>query len=284
MGRVLFAVVAIFGTCDATVRADEPVAARKALAALRELEPVVKVDEAKPDKPVVAVHFLPNFGKVTDDHLAHLKAFPHLRSVEVANKPFVTDAGLAHLAALDQLEGLVLNGTGVTAEAVVRFLKGRTKLHRLHLARVPLRDDDLTALKELTELRDLSLRGTLVSDKGVEHLKALTKLRRLNLDTKGRQITDAALPHLGGLTDLEYLDLDRTAITDAGMAHLQSFKKLRGLQFAFTSVTDSGLEHLHGLTDLTSVNARGTKVTKAGVDKLKQKLPEVEVGYGPAPK
>src|SRR5262245_6318353 len=158
MGRVLFAVFAVLGLCDATMRADEPVAARKALAALRELEPVVKVDDARPDKPVVAVHFLPNFGKVTDDHLAHLKAFPHVRSVEVANKPFVTDAGLAHLAELGQLEELVLNGTGVTAEAVVRFLKGRTRLHRLHLTGVPLQDNDLTALQELTELRDLSLR------------------------------------------------------------------------------------------------------------------------------
>src|SRR5262245_15890470 len=180
MCRVLLAVVTVVSVCDATVRADEPAAASRALAALRELEPVVKLDETRPDKPIVAVHFRPNFGKVTDDHLMHLKAFPHLRSVEVANKRFVTDVGLAHLAELSQLEELVLNGTGVTAEAVVRFLKGRTKLRRLHLARVPLRDDDLTALKELTELRELSLRGTLVSDSGVAHLEALTKLRWLN--------------------------------------------------------------------------------------------------------
>jgi endonuclease YncB( thermonuclease family) len=134
--------------------AEDPDAARKSLEALRELEPVVKLDEGRPGKPVVAIHFLPNFGKVTDEHLAHLKAFPHLRSVEIPNKKLVTDAGLAHLAELDQLDELVLNGTAVSAEAIVQFLRGRTRLVRLVLAQVPLRDQDLSALVHLTELRD----------------------------------------------------------------------------------------------------------------------------------
>src|SRR5262245_22702183 len=122
MRKVPFAIIVALGAYGLGVRADEPEAQPRALAALLELKPVVKVDEDKPGKPVVAVHFLPNFGKVTDDHLAHLKAFPHLRSVEIPNKPFVTDVGLAHLAELKELEEVVLNGTGVTAEAVVRFL------------------------------------------------------------------------------------------------------------------------------------------------------------------
>ena len=58
---------------------------------------------------------------MTDDDLVHLKAFPHLRCVELPNKSRITDAGLAHLAALDELEELDLNGTGVSADGVVRF-------------------------------------------------------------------------------------------------------------------------------------------------------------------
>src|SRR5262245_22608460 len=122
MRGVLFLSVVAINACAVGARADDREAERTAIEALRELKPVVKVDETKPGQPVVAVHFLPNFGKVTDDHLAHLKAFAHLRSVEIPNKPFVTDAGLAHLAELEELEEVVLNGTGVTAEAVVRFL------------------------------------------------------------------------------------------------------------------------------------------------------------------
>ena len=270
--------------CGVGLRADDADAQRRALAALRELDPIVKVDETEPGKPVVSIQFRPNAGAVTDDHLVHLKALPCLRCVELPNKSKVTDAGLTHLAALDQLEQLNLNGTKVSAAGVVSFVKGRTRLRRLELMGVPLRDDDLAALKELTDLRVLSLRGTLVTDKGAVHLKAFTKLRTLNLSTGEGLITDAALPHLKSLTDLEYLDLDRTGITDAGLEHLKPLRKLRGLQVAFTAVGDDGLEHLAALSELKELNARGTKVTKAGVDKLKRRLPELRIGFGPAPK
>jgi hypothetical protein len=47
-------------------------------------------------------------------------------------------------------------------------------------------------------------------------------------------------------------------------------------------VTDAGLEHLQGLSNLKMLNARGTRVTKEGADKLKQKIPDLQVGFGPA--
>jgi hypothetical protein len=270
--------------CGAGLRADDADAQRRALAALRKLDPIVKVDKTEPGKPVVSIQFRPNAGTVTHDHLGRLKAFPGLRCVELPNKSKVTDAGLTHLAALDQLDELNLNGTKVSATGVVSFVKGRTRLRRLELAGVPLRDDDLAALKELTDLQVLSLRGTLVTDKGAVHLKAFTKLRTLNLSTREGLITDAALPHLKSLTDLEYLDFDRTGITDAGLEQLKPLRKLRGLQVAFTAVGDDGLEHLAALSELKELNARGTKVTKAGVDKLRRWLPELRIGFGPAPK
>jgi len=117
-----------------------------------------------------------------------------------------------------------------------------------------------------------------------KHLNPFTKLRSLNLDTRDARITDAALPHLKHLTELEYLDLDRTGITDAGLEHVTALRNLRGIQFAFTEVGDAGLEHLHVLSNLREVNARGTKVTKAGVDRLKQRLPDIRIGFGPAVK
>src|SRR5205085_891007 len=146
---VLFLIALTLAAHFHIARAADPQAERVALAALAELKPIVKRDNSLPDKPVVAVHFLPNFGKVTDEHLAQLAAFPQLRSVEIANKRFVTDAGLEHLAGLEQLDELVLNGTAVTAKSLVRFLKGRDRLQRLSVMDVPLADDDLAALAHL---------------------------------------------------------------------------------------------------------------------------------------
>jgi hypothetical protein len=255
---------------------------RKVLDALRELDPIIKRDDAQPEKPVVAVQFRPNYGKVTDNDLAHLKALPCLRLVDVTNKQWVTDAGLAHLESLTELEDLRLNGAKVTPAAVVRFVKGRTKLKRLELRRVPLGDDDLAELKALTNLEALSLRGTSVTDKGLPHLKPFTRLRELSLMSTA--VSDAGLEHLKALTALENLDLDRTAITDAGLAHLKASSKLRSLQMAHTAVTDAGVEQLHALSNLKGLHLRSTVVSKEAVDKLKRRLPELQVGFGPAPK
>ena len=51
------------------------------------------------------------------------------------------------------------------------------------------------------------------------HLAGLTNLEELGLfDT---QITDAGVEHLAGLTNLTSLNLRQTKITDAGFAELQ---------------------------------------------------------------
>jgi hypothetical protein len=45
--------------CGAGLRADDADDQRRALAALREFDPIVKVDETKPGKPVVSIQFRP---------------------------------------------------------------------------------------------------------------------------------------------------------------------------------------------------------------------------------
>jgi formylglycine-generating enzyme required for sulfatase activity/WD40 repeat protein/endonuclease YncB( thermonuclease family) len=254
-------------------------AEQKAFAALKAFVPRAKIGQ--PGNRVTAIKFTANASKLTDDHLRQLRKFDVLRSVDLHGTA-ITDAGLDHLAALTDLVELNLNWTKVTPARVVRLVKGRSKFQGLELSGVPFGDSDLADLKGLTGLRSLSLRGSSVTDKGLAHLKSLTKLRVLSLMSTG--IGDAGLEHLKGLTDLEDLDLDRTAITDAGLERLKSLRNLRGLQVAFTTVSDAGLEHLRSLSNLKGLNARGTKVTKDGVDKLKQRLPELRVGFGPAPK
>jgi hypothetical protein len=67
MGKLPFANVVLLAACGAGVRADDAETQRRALAALREADPIVKVDEAKLEKPVVSIQFRPNYGKVSDD-------------------------------------------------------------------------------------------------------------------------------------------------------------------------------------------------------------------------
>jgi hypothetical protein len=255
---------------------------RAPLAALQRFEPIVTLDQARPGKPVIAVQFRANTGQVTDDDLVHLKSFYTLRSLDLPSKPMVTDAGLEHLAGLTQLDELNVNWTHVTAAGVVRLVKGRRMMRRLEVAGVKFGDDDLATLRGLPYLQTLSLRATLVTDRGLEHLKPFEQLRALSLMSTG--IGDAGLEHLESLTTLEDLDLDRTAITDAGLEHLKGLRNLRRLQMAHTGVTDAGLEHLQGLSKLKELNVRGTSVTKEAADKLRERIPGLQVGLGPAPR
>jgi hypothetical protein len=51
---------------------------------------------------------------------------------------------------------------------------------------------------------------------------------------------------------------------------------------AHTAVTDAGLDKIQALSGLRELNLRGTRVTEEAVEKLKQRIPHLRVGFGPA--
>ncbi len=66
----------------------------------------------------------------------------------------------------------------------------------------------------------LELPGQSITDEVLaEKVKGLTNLKDLRLSRT--QVTDAGLVHLKGLTKLEWLHLDGTKVTDAGVQKLQ---------------------------------------------------------------
>jgi hypothetical protein len=106
----------------------------------------------------------------------------------------VSDAGLAHLARLTQLQWLWLDRTKIT-------------------------DTGLVYLKGLTHLKILYLNDTQITDAGLAHLAGLKQLEALVLDFT--QITDAGLVYLAGLPQLQRLELGGTKVTDEGVRKLQ---------------------------------------------------------------
>ena len=86
------------------------------------------------------------------------------------SKMKVRDAELAHLRALDKLQWLYLNGTGIT-DAGLAQLKPLTTLQLVHLADTQTSDAGLEHLLELKNLRTLHLTGTRVTGEGVAKLE-----------------------------------------------------------------------------------------------------------------
>ena len=120
-----------------------------------------------------------------------------------------------------------------------------------------------------------------ITDAGLAHLKNLLNLRFLSV--RGTEITDAGLPHLAGLEDLEELDLGINRLGDAGLIHLKSLKSLRKLRLSATNITDAGLAHLEAMKNLKSLVINSTKVTEAGVERLCRSRPDLQIEYRPGP-
>jgi hypothetical protein len=115
-----------------------------------------------------------------------------------------------------------------------------------------LGDRMVAPLGELTDLQDLNLRQTLITDKGVAALKDLGRLR--------------------------VLTLSENRISDTSLESLKDLKSLQVLGLSETDISDAGLPALYGLTELQAVYlSRCAKVTPAGIKKLQDALPQARI-------
>lgn len=125
----------------------------------------------------------------------------------------------------------VIEGDGVGEFRQV--LPDLTSLEKLDLFQVvQLTIKDCEQISKLTNLADLYLAGTNITD---EHLKPLAncpKLVRLGLSFT--ETTDQGLMHLGRIKTLEELHFTSTKITDAGLKELGGLSKLQTLDLGST--------------------------------------------------
>jgi endonuclease YncB( thermonuclease family) len=138
---------------------------------------------------------------VTDAGLAHLKALPRLRHLNLHYKK-ITDAGLKHLAHVTQLQELVLSNTLIT-DAGLKHLKGLERLRYLDLSRNELTDAALRELCSLKSLKALALARTRITDTGLVQIKELSNLEYL--DVSGTEVTENGIEPLIGLNRLRVL-------------------------------------------------------------------------------
>jgi Leucine-rich repeat (LRR) protein len=207
-----------------------------------------------------------HYSYLGDGEMASLRGLAGLRTLDVITTGHISDAGLAPLAGLTNLESITLDYAKAGA-AGVAHLKGLKKLRRLSLRESLVNDAALAHLAGLTELRELRLNNTQVTDRGLPHLRGLTKLQVVVLsytDVKG-----PGLGALGTLTDLRELDLSRYGLYIAGkdLAFLKGLGKLKILRLGMTD--DEGLKCLAGLTALELMEVGGEKITDQGFEQLK---------------
>ncbi len=176
----------------------------------------------------------------------------------------VSDKELAHLAGLHDLEVLELSIaiTGQSSEITdvgLFYLRDLPQLRTLSLAKTQITDAGLIQLRSLRRLEKLDISQTMVGNDGIAHLRQLESLKTLNLS--GTNINDDGLIHVGKLRSLETLSLSATPVSGTGLPHLYGLERLTDCDLTATDITDVICSKLIGLKRLKSLSLSHTRIT-----------------------
>ena len=187
--------------------------------------------------------------KFNDDWMPPLAKLTNLKALRFTNNGKLTDAGMAQLAGLKNLENFSFVGTQMTGKAYAQF-EGFTKLTRVSHRGSSIDDEGLRQLCDhLPNLESISLAHARFTDAGAPHLAKLTKLKGLELGTS--KATPQALKHIAKLP-LEYLQLGEGFESGACIPLIKDISTLRRLTLTNPqAITDADLLALAGLTQLT---------------------------------
>ena len=202
--------------------------------------------------------------KVDDAGLAGLSHLKSLKFVRLGpNTGRLTDAGLVHLASLDALEILQLDGDS-SSRIHGTGLK-HVPANKLRVVKLPvaMSDDGLAAVAMFSNLRQLDISGSPVTDKGIQALKPLRNLEWLQAGST--KITGEGLENLTGLVKLE---LAKSAIRSENLKSMTGLKRLQRLVLAGTPLAGDCLRPLSNMERLEDLDVSCTKISNESLQHL----------------
>jgi len=245
--------------------------------------------------------------KITDRGIAYLTAMSQLKGLNAMNLKLLTNATMAHLATMPNIDDLRLPH-GFT-DAGINHLAKLDRLKYLWVSCIgnsPLTDKALATVSKLPELEVLYIGGAGFTNEGMElfqnlknlsalhiafwpgldnetlkQLARLPKLRDLSWSSSD-SVTMSGLSVLNRLAGLESLSISDIRQDDGGL-DLSGLKKLRRLRIMMWHKTtmvgkefvstwdeyhDSDLTSLSGLTNLENLSLTGPGIGYAGFEHL----------------
>lgn len=231
---------------------------------------------------------------VTDESLQLLKSFPDLERLQ-AGESKITLRGMFNLSAANPkftLRSAIAGfgiGTGTERRPSGEKQDPLSKLTEMNMNSNPLvNDDTLAALYEhgfLSELSQLDLSDTSVTDAGMVYLRDSTQLHLL--DVERTSVTDHGLLQLKNLKNLRYLPCRESQLTLPGVIHLIETLQGRPSEDVFTTacltrdtghhlfpkaldlhgmrISDDDLKHLVPIIELDTINLSDNPLSDAGV-------------------
>lgn len=180
-----------------------------------------------------------------------LDAMGYLQAADLSKCPLSDAKGagdelLAFLPKQTKLRNLTLSGRGISAAGLEHVSKC-LNLGALSILDGSINDEDLSILRTLTKLKELSLVRLELGNRCLAPFvnnPSLTKLRVRGADGVTDQAFGAYLPNFANLVSLELSELP---IGDASLDTIAKLPKLSELNLLRTRVTSNGLRKLAGL-------------------------------------
>ena len=189
----------------------------------------------------------------------------------------ISNQGLAHMGQLRRLRPDDFWAVWLPSQAdngSLQSLAPLTELRELSLAGKRITNRGLRALEQLPSLHTLRLPEQLAGLTALRHVADCTQLR--NLQLQGRLVNDASLAALTKLTNLEELRLGGDRVSPDGLAQLAALPSLRYLFFWSEHCDDAALEAISQIKSLRQLRfGRDIHITHAGVAHLTN-LPKLE--------
>ena len=212
---------------------------------------------------------------VTDADLAKLARLPQLESINLAYTK-ITDQGLEHLAPLKNVKVLDLYYAESVTDLGIAHLKHWKNLEHLNVRGTKVTSTLFEHIAQMTNLRFLDVGHSRVNDDLFELLESLDHLEHLSFG--GNKMSGAALPLLKSLPALKELSVSGQQRTDSGLwsvsvtdfniGHIAQLPQLEVLDLGETNVSDRGIAELARLKNLHTLDLRATRVTSKGIAAL----------------
>jgi len=199
-------------------------------------------------------------------HLGKIIELQHL-SLQLCN---VTDVGLGELRHL-QLRSIGLASTRIT-DAGLLHLQAMENMTQLHLDDTSITDAGLANIRGLKRMYNLDLGNSMITDNGLRHLGAMSNLHFL--DIGGPNITDAGLKHLKGFKKLESLNVAKASITEVGLRELAELPALRTLILSGAQLSSAAVDQLATMDGLSRIDLYDCGITFEEASRLKKALPK----------
>ncbi len=177
------------------------------------------------------------------------------------------------------ITGVEINGVSLSVsrtgcserELTIQAARSFPQLRSLLISCYESGQPALDVVRELSELKTLTVFGDGFDGAGLIQLNRLAKLERIDI-ASGGSLSDDTLKQLSTFPKLKALQIECSSFSDQGLAHLPRFPKLQHLALHAYSdrITDAGLVHFQHMRHLVSLDLRvdGTKITERGLEHL----------------